>query len=356
MENSRGLVAKDMVTVTLVDKNAAPVCSIDEPADGTSFEPTDAIVVKGTGSDEDGTIAKAVLKINDKAVESVATVPFEYTLTDEQKEPGNVKISLEVTDNYGKTATDEVTVVILGQFREFTDTRDGKTYKTVKIGEQIWFAENCAYLPQVMKPSEYSAETPCYYVYDYDGNDVAAAKATENYRNEGVLYNWPAAGGNMDSKNDAIPSGIQGPCPDGWHVPSEAEWEILYKYVRDRIPENESAIYWDGSTVYNVSGHLRANVWPIKEDPDFPQLTKGGMDTYGFAIRPSGCLLGKNGFYYGPGEVGSNVSFWTPHYDGVTYPSSPGGVTTGVSNYKYEPDFGRGTSCDRAYPVRCLQN
>ena len=256
--------------------------------------------MKGTGSDEDGTIAKAVLKINDKAVESVATVPFEYTLTDEQKEPGNVKISLEVTDNYGKTATDEVTVVILGQFREFTDTRDGKTYKTVKIGEQIWFAENCAYLPQVMKPSEYSAETPCYYVYDYDGNDVAAAKATENYRNEGVLYNWPAAGGNMDSKNDAIPSGIQGPCPDGWHVPSEAEWEILYKYVRDRIPENESAIYWDGSTVYNVSGHLRANVWPIKEDPDFPQLTKGGMDTYGFAIRPSGCLLGKKRFLLRP--------------------------------------------------------
>ena len=117
VENSRGLVAKDMVTVTLVDKNAAPVCSIDEPADGASFEPTDAIVVKGTGSDEDGTIAKAVLKINDKAVESVATVPFEYTLTDEQKEPGNVKISLEVTDNYGKTATDEVTVVIIGQFR-----------------------------------------------------------------------------------------------------------------------------------------------------------------------------------------------------------------------------------------------
>ncbi len=357
VENSRGLVNKDMVTVTLIDGNAAPVCSITEPADGASFEPTDVIVVKGTGSDEDGTIAKAVLKINGNVVESVTNVPFEYTLTDEQKQPGNVKIALEVTDNYGKTSTDEATVVILGRFREFTDSRDGKTYKTVKIGDQLWFAENCAYLPQVMKPSEYSAEAPCYYVYDYDGNDVAAAKATENYRNEGVLYNWLAAGGSMDSKNDAVPSGIQGPCPDGWHIPSEAEWEILYKYVRDRIPENEAALYWDGVTkVYNVSGHLRANVWPIKEDPDFPQLTKGGMDTYGFAIRPSGCLLGRNGFYYGPGAIGSNVSFWTPHYDGVTYPSSPGGVTTGVSNYKYEPDFGRGTARDRAYPVRCLQN
>ena len=359
VENSRGLVAKDMVTVSLVDKNAAPVCSIDEPADGASFEPTDAIVVKGTGSDEDGTIAKAVLKINDKAVESVAAVPFEYTLTDEQKEPGNVKISLEVTDNYGKTATDEVTVVILGQFREFTDTRDGKTYKTVKIGEQIWFAENCAYLPQVMKVGEHPEGTPCYYVYGYDGNDVVAAKATESYKTRGVLYNWWAAGGSMDSKNSDIPSGIQGPCPKGWHVPSEAEWQILYTYVRDRIPEEESAIYWDGSTVYNISGHLRSKDWPIQTDPDFPQLAKGGMDTYGFCVQVAGQYHDnvEKGFLYGPEDPsGKYAYFWTPHYDAVTYPYNPGGVSTSLTNYRYQEDFGRGSGLSKGYSVRCLQD
>ena len=357
VENSRGKIAKDMVTITLADLNIAPVCSITAPENGASYEKEDAIVVKGTGSDEDGTIASTVLKINDKVIASVTAVPFEYTLEEEYKEPGNVKIVLEVTDNNGKTTTDEVTVVILGQFREFTDTRDGKVYKTVKIGDQLWFAENCAYLPQVMTPAEYSTDTPCYYVYAYEGNDVTAAKATENYRNEGVLYNWKAAGGSMDSKNEDIPSGIQGPCPEGWHVPSEAEWQILYSYVRDRIPEDEGALYWDGKTVvYNVSGHLRSKIWPIKDDPDFPQLARGGMDTYGFDARPSGCLLGKSGFYYGPGSIGSNVAFWTPHYDAITYPSNPGGVTTSMSNYAYETDFGRGTLLDRGYPVRCLQD
>ena len=359
VENSRGKIAKDMVAITLADKNIAPVCSIDEPADGTSFEPTDAIVVKGTGSDEDGTIAKAVLKINDKAVESVAAVPFEYTLTDEQKEPGNVKISLEVTDNYGKTATDEVTVVILGQFREFTDTRDGKTYKTVKIGEQIWFAENCAYLPQVMKVGEHPEGTPCYYVYGYDGNDVVAAKATESYKTRGVLYNWWAAGGSMDSKNSDIPSGIQGPCPKGWHVPSEAEWQILYTYVRDRIPEEESAIYWDGSTVYNISGHLRSKDWPIQTDPDFPQLAKGGMDTYGFCVQVAGQYHDnvEKGFLYGPEDPsGKYAYFWTPHYDAVTYPYNPGGVSTSLTNYRYQEDFGRGSGLSKGYSVRCLQD
>ena len=94
----------------------------------------------------------------------------------------------------------------------FTDTRDGKTYKTIKIGNQVWFAENLAYLPSVSPPTSGSSSSPYYYVYNYSGTDVAAAKATSNYSTYGVLYNWEAA---------------KVSCPPGWHLPSDAEWKQL---------------------------------------------------------------------------------------------------------------------------------
>ena len=86
---------------------------------------------------------------------------------------------------------------------------DGKTYKTVKIGNQWWMAENLAYLPSVGPYDIQSVINPMYYVYDYLGTNVNEAKATENYRTYGVLYNWPAA---------------KSACPIGWHLPSDEEW------------------------------------------------------------------------------------------------------------------------------------
>jgi len=99
----------------------------------------------------------------------------------------------------------------------FKDSRDGKIYKTVTIGEQTWMAENLAYLPRVVGPKTGSNTAPYYYVYGYDGTDVAAAKATKNYQIYGVLYNWPASmnGGASSGTN---PSDIQGVCPTGWHL------------------------------------------------------------------------------------------------------------------------------------------
>src|SRR5690554_1380360 len=99
---------------------------------------------------------------------------------------------------------------------KFTDSRDGNVYKTVTIGNQVWMAENLKYLPSVNNLSEDSQDTPGYYVSDYDGTDVTAAKATANYTTYGVLYNWPAA---MNA------------CPTGWHLPSDAEWTELTDYL-----------------------------------------------------------------------------------------------------------------------------
>ena len=114
----------------------------------------------------------------------------------------------------------------------FTDPRDGKVYQTVVIGNQVWMAENLAYLPSVNMVADGSEDAAgsYYYVYGYDGTNVADAKATDNYATYGVLYNWTAA---MDGEASSTtnPSGIQGVCPAGWHLPSEAEWTELTDYL-----------------------------------------------------------------------------------------------------------------------------
>lgn len=94
----------------------------------------------------------------------------------------------------------------------FTDPRDGKTYNKIKIGSQIWMAENLAYLPSTRLSANGSFTEPYYSVYDYEVDSISEAKEFENYKIYGVLYNWVAA--------------IKA-CPEGWHLPSDAEWTIL---------------------------------------------------------------------------------------------------------------------------------
>jgi uncharacterized protein (TIGR02145 family) len=112
----------------------------------------------------------------------------------------------------------------------FTDSRDSNQYNAVKIGNQIWMAENLEYLPRVVGPGTGSQYTPFYYVHGYNGTDVNAAKATTNYTTYGVLYNWLAAMAGSASSN-SNPSGVQGVCPTGWHLPSDAEWTQLTDYL-----------------------------------------------------------------------------------------------------------------------------
>jgi uncharacterized protein (TIGR02145 family) len=92
-------------------------------------------------------------------------------------------------------------------------SHEGYDYSTVQIGDQCWFAENCRYLPEVSPSSEGSETEPFYYVYGYQGTDVAA-QATANYATYGVLYNWPAV----------MTEGI---CPSDWHIPTDGEWQTM---------------------------------------------------------------------------------------------------------------------------------
>ena len=180
----------------------------------------------------------------------------------------------------------------------FTDSRDGKVYKTVTIGEQVWMAENLAYLPSVVGPATESDTDPYYYVYDYDGTDVDEATATENYQTYGVLYNWPAA----------ITA-----CPDGWHLPSDAEWTQLEEYLI------ANGYNYDGTTTGNQIAKSMANYsgWNTSStvgavgNTDYPEY----RNKSGFTALPGGYRYYNGTFIY----LGGNGYWWSSTQDSTSY-------------------------------------
>jgi len=102
---------------------------------------------------------------------------------------------------------------------------DGNYYDAVQIGSQCWMKQNLrvTHFPDGNSISlATSAQTqPCYYF-----NNNMAMQVSQY----GLLYNWYAAMNGAASSNNN-PSGIQGICPNGWHLPSYAEWTLLINFV-----------------------------------------------------------------------------------------------------------------------------
>jgi len=207
----------------------------------------------------------------------------------------------------------------------FTDPRDGNVYQIVQIGTQIWMAENLKYLPSVVGPETASNSEPYYYVYDYYGTSVTEAKATANYATYGVLYNWTAAmaGSSSSSSN---PSGVQGVCPTGWHLPSDAEWVQLIDYL--------------GGTEI-AGGKLKEAGTEHWESPN-----EGATNESGFTALPGGDRYNNGTFMY----IGYVGDWWT-----TTERSGFGVCSYGMNFYAtviggvyYDKDWG--------FSVRCLKD
>lgn len=114
-----------------------------------------------------------------------------------------------------------------------TDSRDGQTYRTVKIGEQVWMAENLNFKTD---------SSWCY-------NDEES-----NCQKYGRLYSWNAA---------------RSACPVGWHLPSKKEFEILIDVV--------GGVATAGLKLKSVSG------WFADDKRD-----GNGEDAFSFAVLPAG--------------------------------------------------------------------
>ncbi len=112
---------------------------------------------------------------------------------------------------------------------------DGNTYKTIKIGDNEWFASN-------LKTTKLNDGTPIKNIANEKAWSEAKDAAYATYNNEEnaeVLYNWAAA------SSDKL-------CPEGWTVPEDADWlQLAATYANvenatgwDKVP---TTIGWDAS-------------------------------------------------------------------------------------------------------------
>ena len=153
----------------------------------------------------------------------------------------------------------------------FTDPRDGQVYKTIRIGNQVWMAEN-------LRATVYSDAAPIALVEDaaiWEALDESGAYCwyennSANQYTYGALYNYHAAT-NGEQSSDANPSGVQGVCPSGWHLPGDEEWKELERFLGMRETQADR-LTWRGTnegTKLAGSEDLWISSGILTEDIDF---------------------------------------------------------------------------------------
>jgi uncharacterized protein (TIGR02145 family) len=182
---------------------------------------------------------------------------------------------------------------------------DSNVYNTVMIGIQCWMKENLRttrYANGVNIPmgSTYSNTDPYRYAPDNNNSNVSTY---------GYLYNW-AAVMNGDSSSFANPSGVQGICPNGWHVPSDAEWTQLTNYVG-----SQTQYRCDNSSVKIAKALASTTGWLSSDETCEVGNNPSTNNATGFSALPAG---GYGGNY---GNFGRNARFWsaTESDDGDAY-------------------------------------
>jgi uncharacterized protein (TIGR02145 family) len=201
------------------------------------------------------------------------------------------------------------------------DSRDQTSYKAAKIGSQTWMAENLKYDATGSK---------CY------GDSLS------NCTKYGRLYNWATAMAIDSSCNNKsvsacgadISSKHKGICPQGWHIPKNAEWQELENFV------NKEGC--GGPTANKAGTKLKATSgWP-----DYNGKSGNGTDEFGFSALPGG-HGGSDGSFTNVGEYGNwwsatEGSASTPNGRGMSYHNED------VSRSDYDKSL--------FFSVRCVQD
>jgi uncharacterized protein (TIGR02145 family) len=185
------------------------------------------------------------------------------------------------------------------------DPRDGKKYRTVKIGEQVWMAENLNY------------KTSNSWCYDDDESNC------DKY---GRLYDWETA---------------KVACPSGWHLPFRGEWGAL-------------AIAAGGIGKYGGDSSTAGTKLKSKSGwSDYDGKNGNGTDEFGFSALPGGLRFADDNSF---ALVGYDGSWWTAtdasqERNGDVYRRSMTSVSAYYERVEESPYGNKGNG----YSVRCVQ-
>ncbi len=188
-------------------------------------------------------------------------------------------------------------VSFTAQCPAFVSDIEGHSYNVVKIGSQCWMMSNLrakkyADGTSISEGSQASTTTAYFYYPD------------DNYANQsrGLLYNWKAVMRNSSSST-SNPSGVQGICPTGWHVPSNAEWSQLTNYV------SSQSNYLCSNNNTSIAKALASSMgWNSSTSTCVVGNTSSSNNATGFGAYPAGIYSSSYGgcLYFGQRAV-----FWS---------------------------------------------
>lgn len=275
-EGSTNVASGNPVTITFGSVGEKVVsCTATHKSEGYSVSGTGVVQVVNTGSAPSFTTCEEGNAVNVKFVSNVATINWGDGNTESNPTtssfnyynvPGIYTITAYSADGcvatkkiaLGNSTLSPCSVSSIGANERGTDNKidslqdaDDNWYGVVEIGTQCWMKSN-------LRTSKYSDGTPINNGTNTTGGPSNTVSTTVGYyytpsgsfphytgdygyslvnsydaKIHGYYYNWPAVmnGANSSSLN---PSGVQGVCPRGWHVPSSAEWQELIDYLKEQ--------------------------------------------------------------------------------------------------------------------------
>ena len=177
------------------------------------------------------------------------------------------------------TGTEYVSGCVIPELH-FTDARDGEIYRYAEIGTQTWMAENL----------KYAAEGSKCGVVGTDGTKGSLSDAnTPTCDRYGRLYNWATA---------------INACPNGWHLPSDAEWEALMKVTDPSC---------SGRSCAGAGKKLKA-ISAISNWNDYDGKSGGGTNDFRFSALPGGSYS-DNSFH----ALGEQAYWWSASDNDASY-------------------------------------